>query len=61
MVRVERKKLQALRSASNDVIIRAAKEIVEKAVEESTIFDSCSEGKVPRFGLDGKFDVSLVH
>lgn len=54
MVRIEKKKLASLQNASTDVIIKSAKEIVQRATLESTIFDSEYEEKVPRFDIDGK-------
>lgn len=52
MVRIEKKKLASLRNASTDMIVKSAKEIVQRASVESSIFDSEMEEKVPRFDLD---------
>lgn len=52
MVRIEKKQLISLKSASRDTIIHSAKKIVEKSTADSTIFDPEAESKVPRFDLD---------
>jgi len=52
MVRIDKSELSSLRHASTATIIEAAKEIVETATLESTIFDEEAQAKIPCFQLE---------
>lgn len=49
MVQIDKAKLTSLRNASTAKIIEAAKDIVEVAERESTIFDAEAQSKIPCF------------